>query len=53
MKFAPNSLVLEILAICYGFTVSDPFPLTILLFKINMFRNLQNQFIEKSPDTRK
>ena len=29
MKFAPNSLVLEILWIWLGFTVCDPFPLTL------------------------
>ena len=33
MKFAPNSLVLEILSFWLGFTVSDPFPLTIIKFQ--------------------
>ena len=28
MKFAPNSLVLEIRPSGYDYTVSDPFPLT-------------------------
>ena len=33
MKFAPNSSVLEILSFWLGFTVSNPFPLTIIKFQ--------------------